>query len=187
MDEWLTGERPAEPSDAEANGEGFQRQHAEALPSGRSSRDAVKGSLEAGGSDLGALLARVAATLGDEPVDWFLDNLPQRMAEQLTTSVYADVVAILLDRAEGPFEVAGRVGLTAEERGVVVSVDDDILREALSQGASVFPDTDPMPAEVSLPGSRNAEALVVVPLVEGSSWLGMLLVGRRAPCRWTAR
>jgi hypothetical protein len=138
---------------------------------------------EADGKDLHDLLARVGAALGDEPLGWYLDNLPQRMAELLTTKVYFDVVALLLDTAEGSFEVAGDVGLTAEEQAVVVDVDDDIAREALRQGATVFQDDNPMPATIRLPGSRNAEALVVVPLVDGSSWLGMLVVGRRSTDR----
>jgi len=163
LDGWLTAQRPAGLDDAAGNG----------------SQGPVKGSVEAGGNDLRALFARVAATLGDEPVDWYLDNLPQRMAEQLTKRVHADVVTLLLDKAGGLFEVAGSIGLTAEEQGVAVDVDNDILREALGHGASVFQDTNPLPAAVSVPGTRTAEALVVVPLVEASSWLGALLVGRQ--------
>jgi capsular polysaccharide biosynthesis protein len=181
LDGWLTAQRPAGLDDAAGNRETFQRQPpAQPVPSdANGSQGAVKGSVEAGGNDLRALFARVAATLGDEPVDWYLDNLPQRMAEQLTVRVHADVVTVLLDKADGLFEVAGSIGLTAEEQGVAVDVDNDILREALRHGASVFQDANPMPAAVSVPGSRTAEALVVVPLVEGSSWLGALLVGRQ--------
>jgi capsular polysaccharide biosynthesis protein len=181
LDGWLTAQRPAGLDDAAGNRETFQRQPpAQRVPSdSNGSQGPVKGSVEAAGNDLRALFARVAATLGDEPVDWYLDNLPQRMAEQLTKRVHADVVTLLLDKAGGLFEVAGSIGLTVAEQGVAVDVDNDILREALGHGASVFQDDNPMPAAVSVPGCRTAEALVVVPLVEGSSWLGALLVGRQ--------
>jgi capsular polysaccharide biosynthesis protein len=177
LDGWLTAQRPAGLDDAAGNRETFRRQPAaQRVPS---DANGSQRSVEAGGNDLRALFARVAATLGDEPVDWYLDNLPQRMAEQLTKRVHADVVTVLLDKADGLFEVAGSIGLAAEEQGVAVDVDNDILREALRQGASVFQDANPLPTAVSVPGSRTAEALVVVPLVEGSSWLGALLVGRQ--------
>jgi ElaB/YqjD/DUF883 family membrane-anchored ribosome-binding protein len=163
---WLPGERPTEVEAASSAWNG--------------PRGPVNIPAEADGKDLRDLLARVGAALGDEPLGWYLDNLPQHMAELLTTKVYFHVVALLLDTAEGSFKVAGGVGLTAEEQAVVVEVDDDIARQALRQGATVFQDDNPMPATIRLPGSRNAEALVVVPLVDGSSWLGMLVVGRRS-------
>jgi hypothetical protein len=41
--------------------------------------------------------------------------------------------------------------------------------------------TDRTPAAAAgIPGSQSTEALVMVPLVNGSSWPGMLLVGRRS-------
>jgi capsular polysaccharide biosynthesis protein len=183
LNRWLTGRRPGDPNEVESNGATLQGRPAPATsPPLNSRRGAVNASLGPGASDLGGMFARVAATLSDEPVDWFLDNLPQRMAEQVIMRVYADVVTLLLDDAEGAFELAGSIGLTAEEEGVAVDIGNEILREALRQGASVFQDTNPVPpAAVDIPGGRNAEALVLVPLVESSSWLGMLLVGRRRP------
>jgi hypothetical protein len=180
---WLTGERPGGPNRMEGirEGEAFEWRQADAASSaGNGRRGAVSQPVESGGSDLRDLLARIDATLEDELLGWYLDNLPQRMAEALTMRVYADVVALLLDRADGPFELAGGIGITPDEQAVAVDVDNEILREALRQGVSVFQDGNPMPTTAGLPGSRDTEALVVTPLVEGSSWLGMLLVGRRS-------
>jgi transcriptional regulator with GAF, ATPase, and Fis domain len=78
--------------------------------------------------------------------------------------------------------VAGGFGLTAEEPGAIVDQSHDALREALAEGVGIFQDgTDRTPtAAAGLPGSQSTQALIVVPLVVGSSWHGMLLVGRRS-------
>jgi hypothetical protein len=137
---------------------------------------------EDGAEDLRSMFGRLEATLGSEPLDWYLDNLPRLMAEQLTMKVYAEMAAVLLDNAEGSFAVAGGFGLTAEEQGAIVDQSHDALREALAEGVGIFQDgTDRTPAAaVGLPGSQSTQALVVVPLVVGSSCHGMLLVGRRS-------
>jgi hypothetical protein len=177
---WMAGEGPTDPNAVQGTADAAQQQ-ADAGSSAWSDRQgAVNVPVEGDGSGLWNLLARLEATLGDEPLGWYLDNVPQRAVEQLTTNVQADVVALLLDNARGQFEVAGHIGLTAEERAVVMDIDDDILQEALRQGVSVFQDDNPVPAAGSLPGSRDAEALVMVPLVDGWSWLGTLVVGRRS-------
>jgi capsular polysaccharide biosynthesis protein len=135
-----------------------------------------------GGDDLRSIFDRLEATLGSEPLDWYLDNFPQFMAEQLTTKVRAEMVAVLLDRAEGSFAVAGGFGLTAEEQGAIVDQSHDVLRQSLMDGVGILQEgTDRTPTVAAgLPGSQTTQALVMVPLVEGSSWLGMLLVGRRS-------
>ena len=163
---WMAGEGLTDPNAVPGTADAAQQQ----ADTGSSARS----------DGLWNLLVRLEATLGDEPLGWYLDNMPQLAVEQLTTNVQADVVALLLDNARGQFEVAGHIGLTAEERAVVMDVDDAILQEALRQGVSVFQDDNPLPAAGSLPGSRNAEALVMVPLVDGWSWLGTLVVGRRS-------
>jgi hypothetical protein len=177
---WLTRERPTDPDAVQDTADAAQYQ-ADAESSAWNDRQGAVGvPVEVDGNDLRNLLARLGATLGDAPLGWYLDNVPQRMAEQLTMNVQADVVTLLLDNANGPFEVVGHIGLTAEERAVVMNADDDILQEALREGVSVFQGDNPVPAASSLPGSRNAEAVVVVPLVDDWSWFGALVVGRRS-------
>jgi capsular polysaccharide biosynthesis protein len=140
------------------------------------------GSAEGSGDDLRDMFIRLKEEFGAAPLDWYLDNLPQVLAEEVTTRVSTEFAAILRDNAEGSFEVAGGFGLTAEEQGAVVSRDHDVVRQALAEGVAIFQDSNSRSptAAVGLPGSQSLEALVVVPLVEGSSWLGMLLVGRRS-------
>jgi capsular polysaccharide biosynthesis protein len=135
-----------------------------------------------GQDDLWSILDRFEATLGGESLDWYLDNYPQLMAEQLTMRVDAELVAVLLDNGEGSFVVAGGFGLTAEEQEAIVPHSHDVVRQALAAGVGLFQDgTDMMPtAAAGLPGSQSTEALVMVPLVQRSSWVGMLVVGRRS-------
>jgi transcriptional regulator with GAF, ATPase, and Fis domain len=140
------------------------------------------GSAEGSGDDLRDMFIRLKEEFGAAPLDWYLDNLPQVLAEELTLRVSTEFAAILRDNAEGSFEVAGGFGLTAEEQGAVVSRDHDVARQALAEGIAIFQDSNSRSptAAVGLPGSQSVKALVVVPLVEGSSWLGMLLCGRRS-------
>jgi transcriptional regulator with GAF, ATPase, and Fis domain len=128
------------------------------------------------------MFIRLKEKFGAAPLDWYLHNLPQVLAEELTMRVSSEFAAILRDNAEGSFEMAGGFGLTAEEQGAVVSRDHDVLRQALAEGVAIFQDSNSRSptAAVGLPGSQTVEALVVVPLVEGSTWLGILLVGRRS-------
>lgn len=132
--------------------------------------------------DLRRIFGRLEATLGSEPLDWYLDNVPQFMAEQVTTRVYAEMAAVLLDNDRGSFAVAGGFGLTPEEQGAIVDQSHDALREALAEGVGIFQDgTDRTPtAAAGVPGSQSTQALVMVPLVDGASWHGMLLVGRHS-------
>jgi capsular polysaccharide biosynthesis protein len=141
------------------------------------------GSAERSGDELRDMFIRLKEKFGAAPLDWYVHNLPQVLAEELTMRVSTEFAAILRDNAEGSFEVAGGFGLTAEEQGAVVSRDHDVLRQALAEGVAIFQDSNSRSptAAAGLPGSQSVEALVVVPLVEGSSWLGMLLVGRRSP------
>jgi hypothetical protein len=134
------------------------------------------------GDKLRDMFVRLKEEFGAAPLDWYADNLPQILAEELTMRVSAEFAAILWDNAEGSFEVAGGFGLSAEERGAVVNRDHDVLRQALSEGVATFQDSSSRrpTAAVGLPGSQSVEALVVVPLMAGSSWIGMLLVGRRS-------
>ena len=140
------------------------------------------GSAERTGDELRDMFIRLKEKFGAAPLDWYVHNLPQVLAEELTMRVSTEFAAILRDNAEGSFEVAGGFGLTAEEQGAVVSRDHAVLRQALAEGVAIFQDSNSRSptAAVGLPGSQSVEALVVVPLVEGSSWLGMLLVGRRS-------
>jgi capsular polysaccharide biosynthesis protein len=140
------------------------------------------GSAERSGDELRDMFIRLKEKFGAAPLDWYVHNLPQVLAEELTMRVSTEFAAILRDNAEESFEVAGGFGLTAEEQGAVVSRDHDVLRQALAEGVAIFQDSNSRSptAAVGLPGSQSVEALVVVPLVEGSSWLGMLLVGRRS-------
>lgn len=134
-----------------------------------------------GRRDLRDLFAQLEATFGRKPLDWYLDKSPQLMAEQLTMRVSTQFVAILLDNGNGSFVVAGGFGLTAEEQGAIVDQSHDVLRQALTDGVGVFQEsTRRIPtAAAGLPGSQTTQALVMVPLVYGPSWLGMLIVGRR--------
>jgi len=96
--------------------------------------------------------------------------------------VQAEMAAVLLGNGEGSFVVAGSFGLTAEEQGAIVDQTHDALRQALAEGVGIFQkDANRAPtAATGLPGSQTTEALIVVPLVVGSSWHGVLLVGRRS-------
>lgn len=139
-------------------------------------------SADHGGDDLRDMFVRLKGEFGTAPLAWYLDNLPQILAEELTMRVSAESAAIMYDNAEGSFEVVGGFGLTAEEQGAIVSRDHDVLQQALAEGVAIFQDSSSRrpTAAVGLPGSQSVEALVVVPLVVGSSWIGMLLVGRRS-------
>jgi hypothetical protein len=131
---------------------------------------------------LGALMVRLDATLADTSLDPYFEALPRVMAQEVANSVSTDIVALLLDDNQGSFRVAGGIGLSADERAAVVDRNHEVLRRALWDGVGVLQDANwlDMAATAGLPGGRTADALVMIPLVQASSWLGMLLVGRRS-------
>jgi transcriptional regulator with GAF, ATPase, and Fis domain len=132
-------------------------------------------------TDLTRLLERLDRTLAKEPLDFYSSVLPQAIAEEITTDVPTDMVAVLLDDGEESFRVAGSVGLAADEQDAVIDQNHEELRRALWNGVSVLQDTDaPGAAAAGIPGSKTVEALVLLPLIQGKTWLGMLLLGRRA-------
>jgi capsular polysaccharide biosynthesis protein len=135
-----------------------------------------------GGQDLRGIFERLEVTFGSKPLDWYLDNAPQLLAEQLTMSVSVHMGAVLLDNAQGSFVVAGGFGLTAEEQSAILDQSEDVLRQTLADGVGVFQDNLDRPTSLAagLPGSQSAQALVLVPLVYGPSWLGMLVAGRHS-------
>jgi capsular polysaccharide biosynthesis protein len=126
-------------------------------------------------------LARLEAALADEPLRFYAEFLPQVMADELTKDAFADLVAVLLDDGAGAFEVVGAVGLAADEQHAAVDQRHDVLRQAHQDGVSVFEDASRLGAAAAgIPGSRTADAFMLVPLVQGPSWIGVLLVGRRS-------
>jgi capsular polysaccharide biosynthesis protein len=135
-----------------------------------------------GMQDLRDIFERLEATFGSKPLDWYRNNLPQFLTEQLTMRVSVHMAAVLLDNAEGSFVVAGGFGLTAEDQGAIVDQSEDVLRQTLADGVGVFQDNLDRPPSLAtgLPGSQSAQALVMVPLVYGPSWLGMLVAGLRS-------
>ena len=127
------------------------------------------------------LMVRLDQTLADASLTPYLDALPRIVVKEVTRGLSTDVVALLLDNGEGSFRVAGGVGLLPDEYARVVDQNHEALRDALWNGVGIAPSGNgSRPATADLPGGRTAEALVMIPLVEGSSWLGMLCFGRRA-------
>jgi capsular polysaccharide biosynthesis protein len=129
------------------------------------------------------LFARLDAILRSEDPGRQLQDWSQAMAAGVIMRVHADMVAILRDNGEGWLEVAGDFGLVGDERNLLVDPNHDVLRQTLADGVGIFQDADRLRAAAAagLPGSRTAEEVVVmVPLVQGHSWVGMLLVGRRS-------
>jgi hypothetical protein len=138
-------------------------------------------------TSLTSLLIRLDRTLATQPLDFYFEALPQAVAEELPGDVSAEIVAVLLDDEEGSFRVAGGVGLAADEREAVVEQHHEAFRNALRDGVSVFHDpVELRNAAAGIPGSQTAEALVMLPLVQGTTWLGMLLIGRRSHNRHPA-
>lgn len=130
---------------------------------------------------LTGLMGRLDLTLADASLAPHLEALPRAMVKRVTSGLSTDVVALLLDNGQGSFWVAGGVGLLPEEYGRVVDRNHEALRQALWDGVGVVPSGNgSRRATADLPGGRTAETLVMVPLVQGSSWVGMLCFGRRA-------
>jgi hypothetical protein len=135
---------------------------------------------ENGGEPSFHLFDHLDRTLAKEPLEYYSEALPQAMAEELPTDVSADTVIVLLDDGEGSFRVAGSLGLDADEQEAVVDQDHAQLRRALWNGVSVLYGGDVLGAAAGIPGSQAQEALLIMPLVQGQTWLGALLIGRRA-------
>jgi capsular polysaccharide biosynthesis protein len=129
---------------------------------------------------LSHLLVHLDTTLATEPLDYYLEALPQAIAEEIPTDVSADTVIVLLDDGEESFQVAGSVGLDPDEQKAVVDQGHEQLRQALWNGVSVLHGADVLGAAAGIPGSQTQEALLILPLVQGKTWLGALLLGRRA-------
>jgi hypothetical protein len=130
---------------------------------------------------LRTLVVQLDATLADTSLDPYFEALPRVMAQEVADHASTDVVALLLDDNQGSFRVAGGIGLNADERRKVVDRNHEVLRQALWDGIGVLQDANgPGMAAADLPGGRTVDALVMVPLVQGASWLGVLLVGRRS-------
>jgi capsular polysaccharide biosynthesis protein len=129
---------------------------------------------------LSHLFVHLDTTLAKEPLDYYLEALPQAIAEEIPTDVSADTVIVLLDDGEESFRVAGSVGLDADEQKAVVDQGHEQLRQALWNGVSVLYGADVLGAAAGIPGSQTQEALLIMPLVQGETWLGTLLIGRRA-------
>jgi hypothetical protein len=131
---------------------------------------------------LGDLVVRLDTTLAETSLEPYFEALPRVMAEEVANSVSTDVVALLLDNHRGSFEVAGGIGLSADERAAVVDQNHEALRRALWEGVGVLQNPNGLStgAAADLPGGQRADALILVPLVQGRSWLGTLLLGRRS-------
>jgi capsular polysaccharide biosynthesis protein len=134
-----------------------------------------------GDDGLIGLFTRLDAALAGEPLQFYFESLPQVIANELTYDAFADFVAVLLENGAGSFEVVAAVGLAADEQHATVDPGHDVLRQAHHDGVSVFNDTGQLAVAVAagIPGSQTAEALILVPLFQGPSWIGTLLVGRR--------
>jgi capsular polysaccharide biosynthesis protein len=143
-------------------------------------RISTKVSANGGEPSLSHLLLDLDKTLAEEPLEHYSEALPQAIAEEIPTDVAADTVIVLLDDGEGSFRVTGSVGLDAGEREAVVDQDHEQLRQALWNGVSVLYGGDDLAAAAGIPGTQTQEALLVIPLVQGQTWLGVLLIGRRA-------
>jgi capsular polysaccharide biosynthesis protein len=143
-------------------------------------RISTKVSENGGDPSLSRLFVDLDRTLTEEPLEYYSEALPQAIAEEIPTDVAADTVIVLLDDGEGSFRVTGSVGLDAGEREAVVDQDHEQLRQALWNGVSVLYGADDLAAAAGIPGAQTQEALLVIPLVQGQTWLGVLLIGRRA-------
>jgi pyruvate/2-oxoglutarate dehydrogenase complex dihydrolipoamide acyltransferase (E2) component len=166
------------PGDVEAFLQRHQRTYATAVD--EAGTDQPPGSN--GDDGLIGLFTRLDAALAGAPLQFYLESLPQVIAKELTYDAFADFVAVLLENGAGSFEVIAAVGLAADEQHATVDPGHDALRQTHQDGVSVFNDTAQLAvaAAAGIPGSQTAEALILVPLVQGPSWIGTLLVGRRS-------
>jgi hypothetical protein len=143
--------------------------------------EAAIGGWSGNGDDpLSDLFARVKATLADEPLNYYATTLPQMIAQEVTSMVQADSVALLVDYGGGALGVLGGVGLTGQEQHAVVSQDHEAIRTVIDSKGRAFQDTDGLLASAAIPGSLTADAVVAAPIAHDSFWIGMLVVGRRS-------
>jgi capsular polysaccharide biosynthesis protein len=186
---WLSGRRSARGNLAAQGRSDADRRSSAAVPDPARSASAVRPLVDTLGRDpaidsetLGDLVVRLDATLADTSLEPYFEALPRVMTEEVANSVFTDVVALLLDNHQGSFQVAGGIGLSADERAAVVDMNHEVLRQALWEGVGVLqnPNGQFMGAAADLPGGQRADALIIVPLVQGRSWLGTLLLGRRS-------
>ena len=155
------------------------------LDQARASSGAFQGGVSENGGEpsLSHLFVHIDSTLAKEPLEYYSEALPQAIAEEIPADVPADMVIVLLDDGEGSFRVEGSVGLDADEQEAVVDQGHEQLRQALWNGVSVLYGADALSAAAGIPGSQTQEALLIMPLVQGQTWLGALLIGRRASQR----
>jgi capsular polysaccharide biosynthesis protein len=189
---WLSGRRSARGNLAAQGRSDADRRSSAAVPDPARSASAVGPFVDTLGRDpaidseaLGDLVVRLDATLADTSLEPYFEALPRVMTEEVANSVFTDVVALLLDNHQGSFQVAGGIGLSADERAAVVDMNHEVLRQALWEGLGVLqnPNGQYMGAAADLPGGQGADALMIVPLVQGRSWLGTLLLARRSDNR----
>lgn len=133
-------------------------------------------------STLRDAVVRLDAALVDSPLEPYFEALPRLMVEEITGRMSTDLVVVLLDDGKGSLEVAGGVGLRPEEYDLVVPHSHEAIRQAVSDGLGIVaPNGDRSVMEIAdLPGGLTADALLMVPLVQRSTLLGMLLIGRRS-------
>jgi capsular polysaccharide biosynthesis protein len=133
-------------------------------------------------STLRDAVVRLDAALLDPPLEPVFEALPRLMVEEIISRMSMDLVVILLDDGKGSFEVAGGVGLRPEEYDMVVPHSHEALHQAVWDGLGiVVPNGNRSKMETAdLPGGLTADALLMVPLVQSSTLLGMLLIGRRS-------
>lgn len=143
-------------------------------------RISTKVSENGGEPSLSRLFVQLDRTLTKEPLEFYSKELPQAMADEIPTDVPADMVVVLLDDGEGSFRVAGSVGLDPDEQEAIVDQGHEQLRQALWNGVSVLYGADALGAAAGIPGSQAQEALLIMPLVQGQTWMGAVLIGRRA-------
>jgi capsular polysaccharide biosynthesis protein len=186
---WLSGRRSARANLAAQRQADANRGSSAMAPDPARSTSAVRPVVETLGRDpavnseiLGDLVVRLDTTLADTSLEPYFEALPRVMAQEVANSVSTDMVVLLLDNHQGSFQVAGGIGLSADERAAVVDHNHEALRRALWEGVGVLQSSNgrAVGAAADLPGGQRADALIIVPLVQGPSWLGSLLVGRRS-------
>jgi capsular polysaccharide biosynthesis protein len=186
---WLSGRKAARANLAAQRRSDADRESWATVPERARSAGTVRPLVDTLGRDpaidvesLGDLVVGLDATLTDTSLAPYFEALPRVMADEVANSIFTDVVALLLDNHQGSFEVVGGIGLSADERAAVVERNHEALRQALWDGVGVIQNGNwqSVGAAADLPGGRRADALILVPLVQGPSWLGMLLIGRRS-------
>jgi hypothetical protein len=106
----------------------------------------------------------------------YTSNLPQLTAQDLARRFQVDCVAVLLKMEHG-VQVAGMVGLHADQLPMAGRYDSDLVREIADTGPRLI-----QIDEADLAGDGGAAgqdgSLALVPLAANDEGFGMLLVGR---------